>query len=464
MNEERKPDLGSRRPAGRLERWIGKAPSAWTAEDLVDVIRERKVRILSLLHVGSGGILKTLDFVPRSVAHARDILEGGERADGSNVLPRAGLTAGMSDIVLRPRIDRAFIDPFSPHRTLAVMCNHLDRNGEPLPESPDTVVRRAWRRLRDERGIDLRALGEIEYFLGKRPEEGDVPGKAERGYHGTSPYVFGQDLRRRAIALLADIGSPVKYAHSEVGYIEAEGSGGVTWEQHEIELGLVRIPDAADAISLTRWVLMNLARRERMRISFEPIVRVGHAGSGMHLHLSPYEDGEPIPGRGPDGELGRAAKWIIAGLVRLGGALMAFGNRLETSFVRIRQGREAPTSVTWGEYDRSALIRIPLVVRAGDGREVTPETVEFRLPDGSAHPHLLLAGVAQAVTHAAGLADLEEILDATISARARVQPETAYPLPRTFAEVERELRRHEEVFRAGDVFPPGVLERAVLVR
>lgn len=32
-------------------------------------------------------------------------------------------------------------------------------------------------------------------------------------------------------------------------------------------------------------------------------------------------------------------------------------------------------------------------------------TIEFRLPDGSAHPHLLLAGVAQALV-AAGIADV----------------------------------------------------------
>jgi len=49
----------------------------------------------------------------------------------------------------------------------------------------------------------------------------------------------------------------------------------------------------------------------------------------------------------PDGALTDAAGWLIGGLVRTAGALMAFGNREPGSFVRLKQGKEAPTAVTW---------------------------------------------------------------------------------------------------------------------
>ncbi|MEN8150220.1 MAG: hypothetical protein ABFS86_10380, partial [Planctomycetota bacterium] len=57
-------------PAERpLPQALGLAPEDITAEDLADVVTDRGIRIVSLMHVGGDGWLKTLDFVPRSRAH-----------------------------------------------------------------------------------------------------------------------------------------------------------------------------------------------------------------------------------------------------------------------------------------------------------------------------------------------------------------------------------------------------------
>ena len=102
----------------------------------------------------------------------------------------------------------AFIDPFASLPTLVLMCGHAGRDGTPLPQSPDTILRRACDLLREETGIELWALGEVEYYLGKRWDETDIYGADDRGYHATSPFVFGQGLRRQALGILADIGVP----------------------------------------------------------------------------------------------------------------------------------------------------------------------------------------------------------------------------------------------------------------
>ena len=52
-------------PGDSLAQHFGKPRSDWTADDLADLFRERGLRIVSLLHVGGDGWLKTLDFVPR---------------------------------------------------------------------------------------------------------------------------------------------------------------------------------------------------------------------------------------------------------------------------------------------------------------------------------------------------------------------------------------------------------------
>jgi glutamine synthetase len=445
-------------PACRLERLLGVPAHEWRVDDLAAMVHERGIRVVSLMHVGGDGWLKTLDFVPRSLSHLRDILNGGERADGSSLFPGLGIGAGASDVVLRPYPSRAFLDPFSPLPTLAVMCGHAGRDGAPLPQSPDTLVRRAHARVTAETGLELQALGEVEFFLGRRSNDHDMYGADDRGYHATSPFVFGEGLRRRALAVLAEIGVPVKYAHSEVGYVEPAEADGVIWEQHEIELGLAPLHEAADAVALTQWVLRNLAHAEGLRCSFEPILRRGHAGTGMHFHVSPVLDGMHASTRGPDGRLTDPARWLIGGLVQCGGALMAFGNRTEESFVRLAQAKEAPNAVTWGEYDRRALVRLPVVATDADGRRVTAPTVEFRLPDGSAHPHLLLAGLAQSMVHGRDTSALDVLLESTAASKAGG---AGASVPRSFAEVAEALTRHRAVFEAGGVFPAVLIDAQI---
>ena len=447
-------------PASRLARLLGRPAAAWTTDDLVQLFVDQRLRLVNLMHVGGDGWLKTLDFVPRDRGHLRDVLTSGERADGSSLFGMLGVNVTASDVVLRPRIETAFLDPFASAPALAVMCGHYGRDGHPLPESPDTIVRRAADRVARDAGVDLHALGEVEYFLGKRPEESDIYGATERGYHASSPFVFGEALRRQALVVLAEMGVPVKYAHSEVGYIQPDEGDNRIWEQHEVELALQPLPAAADAVVLTHWVLRNLAHQRGLRCSFDPILRQGHAGSGLHFHLSAWVGGHPRAVSRADEGLEPDAAAMVAGLVTSAGALMAFGNRTSNSFVRLTQAREAPNRVTWGRFNRKALIRLPIVARGPDGSTVSPETVEFRLPDGSAHPHLLLAGIGQAMIEGRNResASLAELLARTSATAAAAE---ALPVPRAFGEVAEALRSQRAMLEAGGVFEPHVIDRVV---
>jgi glutamine synthetase len=449
-----------RHHAQALHRQIGKPADEWTAEDLVGVVRDRGISVLSLMHVGGDGWLKTLDFVPRDPGHLADVLLGGERADGSSLFGDLGIPVGASDIVMRPRLSTAFIDPFAAEPTLAVLCSHFDREGAPLAESPDTLVRAAYRRLLAETGIELHALGEIEFFLGARIGDAESYGANERGYHSTAPFVFGEALRRTALVYLAEMGVAVKYGHAEVGYVEADAADSRVWEQHEIELWLRPLPEAADAVVLTQWVLRNLAQRAGMLCSFAPMARKGHAGSGMHFHFAPRSGDAFLAHTAADGTLNQEAKWLIGGLVSYGAAMMAFGNRSRDSFVRLSQGKEAPSAVTWGRYNRKALVRIPIIPTDQHGRQTSPGTIEFRLPDGSAHPHLLLAGIAQAFVAGRGMPDLDERLQRTaVAAQAHAAAENRVPL--TFPEIADALARCRPVLEAGGVFTPNLMDRII---
>jgi glutamine synthetase len=453
-------------PVSRLEsaqtllREIGKPAAQWTVADISSFVREHGIRVLSLMHVGGDGWLKTLDFVPRDAAHLADVLIGGERADGSSLFGDLGIPVGASDIVIRPRLATAFVDPFAVEPTLAILCCHYNREGAPLAESPDTLVRAAYARLRAETGLELHALGEIEFFLGARVSDGDAYGANERGYHASSPFVFGEALRRKALVHLAEMGVPVKYGHAEVGYVQADASDPRIWEQHEIELWLRPLPEAADAVVLTQWVLRNLAQRAGMLCNFAPMARKGHAGSGMHFHFAPFERDSYLPINAADRGLTREAKSLIGGLVTYGAGIMAFGNRSRDSFVRLSQGKEAPTNLSWGHYNRSALVRIPIVPGDEHGRNTSPATIEFRLPDGSAHPHLLLAAIAQAFVAGHKMTDLDARLERTaIATQGKAPADNRVPL--TFLEIADALGRSRTMLEAGGVFTPNLLDRVI---
>ena len=141
---------------------------------------------------------------------------------------------------------------------------------------------------------------------------------------------------------------------------------------------------------------------------------------------------------------------------------MAFGNRSRDSFVRLSQAKEAPSVVTWGRYNRKALIRIPFVPTDESGRPTSPETIEFRLPDGSAHPHLLLAGVAQALLDGRTMADLERLIERTaVTAREPAAMENRVPL--TFLEIADAVEVSRPALEAGGIFAPTMLNRFLAI-
>jgi len=95
--------------------------------------------------------------------------------------------------------------------------------------------------------------------------------------------------------LLAGLGVPTRYAHSEVGVIDGRESDGLIWEQHEIELGLAPLPVAADAVVLTRWVIENLAQRHGYLCSFDPVVKADTPATGCTFTCRPGCPGSRCP-------------------------------------------------------------------------------------------------------------------------------------------------------------------------
>ena len=338
------------------------------------------------MHVGGDGWIKTLDFVPGADAPRR---HPRRRRAGRRVepLPGAGIDAGASDIVLRPRPGERVPRPVLAVPDARVLCAHFGRDGNRLPQSPDTIVRAPTSAPRRDRASTSGRSARWSTSSASGPPRATSTGADERG---TTPAPRSCSARRcaaRRSSLLADMACRSSTATARSATSTRAG------RRHDLGAARDRTACSRCRAPPTRWCSRNgccgtSPSGRGCRLS-RPVVREGHAGNGLHFHFSPAGRRGAYGRPRADGAL-TAAQWLIGGLVQLGGALMAFGNRGPTRSCGYA-GEGSAAAVTWGESDRARWSGCRSCARP-DGRPVTPPTIEFRLPDGSAHPHLLLAG------------------------------------------------------------------------
>ncbi|MFP3975520.1 MAG: glutamine synthetase beta-grasp domain-containing protein, partial [Dehalococcoidia bacterium] len=401
----------------KIVRYLDKSPEEFTRRDLIRFIEENNIQAVNFRHLGGDGRLKTLNFVVNSKNQLDRLLSAGERVDGSNLF--SYVHSDSSDLYIIPRYRTAYVNPFSAVPTVDFLCSYYTAGGEPLKSSPENVLRRAHETLKSATGFSLQAMGELEYYI-VYDKDPLYPVAGEKGYEESSPFAKQEDLRCEAMQAIAQAGGIIKYGHSEAGFVSREAQD---MEQNEIEFIPRDIEDAADQIVLARWILRTLAYKRGVNITFAPMISVGHAGSGLHIHSRLMQNGENL--LVDKNGLSDVARKVIAGYLDLARSLTAFGNPIPLSFARINAKKEAPATVYWGDRNRSALVRVPLGwLNAGDmAKNANPQeteesptagadqTVELRSPDGSANIHFLLAGMAVAARHGLEMKDALEVAD-----------------------------------------------------
>lgn len=448
-----------------LVREIGKPAADFTKADIVAFIEKHGITMLNFRYVAGDGRLKKLNFTINSRAHLDRVLTLGERVDGSSLFPF--VSASASDLYVVPRYRTAFVNPFAEEPTLDLLCSFYDVDGNPLASAPEQVLRRAQASLKATTGCELEALGELEYYLFSEVDS-IYPIVEQRGYHEAHPYSKWGQVRRETMMHLARMGAQIKYGHAEVGNIVANGQEMV---QHEIEFLPVPIDEAADQLVLAKWVLREVAYQHGLQVSYAPKIIVGQAGSGMHFHTRLKKDGRYV--FADEQGLTDTARRVIAGYLEHAASLTAFGNTVPTSYLRLVPHQEAPTSICWGDRNRSVLVRVPLGWRGiGDRmvRDANPlegplevdatdtQTVEMRSPDGSAQVHLLLAGLAVAARDGLTRDDALDIAERLYVAEDASRVEGLAQLPESCARSADALLADRAVYEQDGVFPAGLLE------
>ncbi|MCL2516448.1 MAG: type I glutamate--ammonia ligase [Microbacteriaceae bacterium] len=350
-------------------------------------IEERGVKFIRLWFTDVIGTLKSVAIAPAEVEGA---FTEGLGFDGSAI---EGLTrAYESDLLAHPDPTtfqilpwRGEIDP-----TARMYCDITTPDGEPAVADPRNVLKRTLEKA-GEAGFTFYTHPEIEFYLLKSAQigpEGPVPVDAA-GYFDNVPGGTAHDFRRRAVRMLEDLGISVEYSHHEAGP-----------GQNEIDLRYADALTMADNIMTFRTVVKEVAIEQGVYATFMPKPLAGHPGSGMHTHMSLFEgDTNAFFEAGAQYQLSKTGRKFIAGLLRHAPEISAVTNQFVNSYKRLWSGDEAPSYVSWGHNNRSALVRVPLY-KPNKGQSAR---IEYRAIDSAANPYL-----AYALLLAAGLKGVQE--------------------------------------------------------
>lgn len=358
-------------------------------KDLRDRLKAQGVHTVMVQFTDLHGVAKG-KFVP--LAHLDDVLTDGSGFSGPSIpgtgLPRIG---PHSEYAARGQASTIVALPWMPGVARIVADGFVA--GKPFEACPRQVLKRALLALAD-RGWSLRVGIEPEFYLLKRDGARLVAADAQDGLDAAA-----YDLKTlpRQLPFLRDLQDALERCGVDLTQIDHEDGQG----QFELNFSPADALHAADQLMLVKLAAQAIAERHGMLFSLMPKPFTDQPGCGMHFHISMWQ------GSGgdakclftphlPDGAADRSrtlstrGMFFAAGVLDHAAALCALGAPTVNSYKRLCIGDSlcgsnwAPAYVAHGPDNRSAL------VRTLHGR------FEWRLPDSSANPYLVLAGLIAA--------------------------------------------------------------------
>jgi len=368
-----------------------------TADEVLRRAAAEDVALVRIVFVNNSG-------VPRGRVVDRETLEAVlER--GTNVthamqsfnaldrLAPEGRYGPAGEVRVVPDPDTFTVLPYDERAGLLLAELH-DLHGEPWAAGP----RARLRAYLDELATDgyEPALGyESEFYYTVTDDDGDhVP--------FDDSTCFSTDGMRSAHDVVLDTVDALKAQGMGLAAYYPEYGPGQQELVVDHETGAAAADDAVRFAETVRAV----AADHGLDATFRPKPFPELPGSGRHIHLSLWQDGENVL-YDPDAEgpypLSEAGRAFVGGLLDHAPALVAITAPTVESYDRLAPGMWSSAYVCWGEDNREAVVRVPSVDR---GAPEATTRVEFKPADNTANPYL-----AQLALVAAGLDGIERGLD-----------------------------------------------------
>jgi glutamine synthetase len=357
-----------------------------------DVLEQIEAKGVDFLRLQFTDILGTVKNISIPASQAEKAFGEGIYFDGSSI--EGFVRIQESDMRLKPDPDTFSVLPWRSARgddtvTARMICDVINTStNEPFAGDPRYVLKRAIAKA-EEMGFEMNAGPEPEFFVFENDEDGTATTVTHDagGYFDLAPKDMAQEIRAEIIYTLEAMGFEVEASHHEV----ARG-------QHEIDFKYADALTTADNVATFRSVVRATAELHDVHATFMPKPISGINGSGMHTHMSLFEDGEnAFHDEDDEFNLSTLAYQFLGGILEHAPAITAVCNPTVNSYKRLVPGYEAPIYVAWSDVNRSALVRKPAA------RVPAASRIELRSPDPTCNPYL-----AFAVMLSAGLDGIEK--------------------------------------------------------
>ena len=344
----------------------------YSKEDILAMVEENGVKFIRLQFTDILGTLKNVAITDRQLEKA---LNNQCMFDGSSI--NGFVRVEESDMYLRPDLDTFVIFPWRPQqgKVARLICDVYMPDWSPFEGDPRYILKKAINKA-EAMGYTMNVGPECEFFLFEVDNDGNPTLKTnDKGsYFDLGPIDLGENARRDMTLALEDMGFEIETSHHEV----AAG-------QNEIDFKYADALVTADNVTTFKYVVKSIAQRHGLYATFMPKPLHGVNGSGMHVNISLIKDGKNAFYNEED-QLGLSsvAYNFIAGVLKHIKEICPITNPLVNSYKRLVPDYEAPVYIAWSAKNRSPLIRVPSA--RGEGTRI-----EFRSPDPSSNPYLVLA-------------------------------------------------------------------------
>ena len=344
----------------------------YSKEDILAMVEENGVKFIRLQFTDILGTLKNVAITDRQLEKA---LNNQCMFDGSSI--NGFVRVEESDMYLRPDLDTFVIFPWRPQqgKVARLICDVYMPDGTPFEGDPRYILKKAINKA-EAMGYTMNVGPECEFFLFEVDNDGNPTLKTnDKGsYFDLGPIDLGENARRDMTLALEDMGFEIETSHHEV----AAG-------QNEIDFKYADALVTADNVTTFKYVVKSIAQKHGLYATFMPKPLHGVNGSGMHVNISLIKDGKNAFYNEED-QLGLSsvAYNFIAGVLKHIKEICPITNPLVNSYKRLVPDYEAPVYIAWSAKNRSPLIRVPSA--RGEGTRI-----EFRSPDPSSNPYLVLA-------------------------------------------------------------------------
>ncbi|MBU1881948.1 glutamine synthetase family protein, partial [bacterium] len=339
-----------------------------TKEEVIAIVKDQQIPVIRLWFTDILGQIRGFAITPRELP---DAMDHGMGFDGSSVEGFARIHESDLMAVPDPATFKLLSNDISESHSAIMFCDLRTPEGDHYEGDTRYVLRRNLEKIAQE-GLTFYVGPELEYFY-FRNERG-VEVLDEVGYFDASIVSQGTILRKKTIQLLEKLGIKVEYSHHEVAP-----------SQHEIDLRYDNAMDMADTVIMYRFLVKEIARQNGVYATFMPKPIQSENGSGMHTHQSIFKGDQNLFFAAEDPyHLSGMARSYIAGILKHIREMTAVLNQWVNSYKRLVPGYEAPVYISWGQKNRSALVRVP---RYRISRE-TSTRIELRSADPVCNPYL----------------------------------------------------------------------------